>query len=275
VSTLVYRPAPSSGAEFRAAFRLQIRVVGALVLREARTRFGTSKIGYIWAILEPVVHVAILSIVYMAFLRTNPVGTSLALFFVTGIIPYFIYEKTAHRLTGAITANRALLHLSLVKHTDVILARALLELATLSIVLILLLLGLYGLGQLINVVIQPLIVMHAMALLWLLALGIGAMNAVLSTVMKSWETIFKMMTRPLYLLSGVFFMTERVPPPFGEYLRYNPLVHGIDLFRSGFFPGYGRYTIDVTYLSSFGVIALVFGFALERLLRKAVSSTAK
>jgi capsular polysaccharide transport system permease protein len=257
------------------ALRLQIRVIGALILRETRTRFGTSRLGYIWALLEPIVHIAVLSIVYLVFMRRAPVGTSLSLFFVTGIIPYFLYDKTAQRLAGAINANRALLHLALVKNLDVIVGRALLELATILLVLLLLLTTLYSLGQMVNVYIEPLIMAQAIALTWLLGLGIGSINAVLNTMIKSWDMIFKMLTRPLYLLSGVFFMVERVPPPFGDYLRYNPLVHSIDLFRSAFFPGYGRYTIDVSYLASWAVVTVLIGFTLERLLRKKISASVK
>jgi len=257
------------------AIRLQIRVIGALILRETRTRFGSSRLGYIWALVEPIVHIAVLSVVYMVFMRRNPVGTSLALFFVTGVIPFFLYDKTAHRLSGAINANKALLHLALVKNVDVILARALLELATLLIVLLLLMTSLYALGQMVNVQFDPLIMAQAILLLWMLGLGIGAINAVLNTLIKSWDTVFKMLTRPLYLLSGVFFMVERVPPPFGTYLRYNPLVHGIELFRSAFFPGYGRYVIDLPYLMTWSVGALVVGFALERIFRKQLSASVK
>jgi capsular polysaccharide transport system permease protein len=260
---------------FLEAVRLQCRVIGALILRETRTRFGASRVGYVWALLEPIVHIAVLSIVYMAFLRRTPIGTSLSLFFITGIIPYFLYDKTAQRLSGAINANRALLHLALVKNLDVILARALLELATILIVLGLLLTTLYALDQMVNVFLQPLIIAQSILLLWLLGLGIGSINAVLNSLIKSWDTVFKMVTRPLYLLSGVFFMIERVPPPFGTYLRYNPLVHGIELFRSGFFPGYGRYTIDVTYLASWSIGTVLIGFALERILRKQLSASVK
>jgi capsular polysaccharide transport system permease protein len=123
-----------------------------------------------------------------------------------------------------------------------------------------------------NVVVRPLIVAEAFALIWLLGVGIGSINAVLGVIVKSWSTIYSMVTRPLYLLSGVFFMVERMPPPFGTYLGYNPVLHAIELCRSGFYPSYGQYTISVSYLAlwSFGSIAV--GFSMERLLRRRISS---
>jgi capsular polysaccharide transport system permease protein len=255
------------------AARLQLRVIGALVLRETRTRFGTSRLGYLWALSEPIVHVVVLNIVYIAMLRRPPTGTSLALFFITGIVPYFVFDKTATRLSGAISANRALLQLALVKNVDVILGRALLELGTVIIVFLMLMTGLYALGHLdSNVVLQPLIMAQAIGLGWLLGVGIGSINAVMSAVVKSWDLVYRMVTRPLYLLSGVFFMVERIPQPFSGYLRYNPVLHTIEMFRSAFYPSYGQYSIDVPYLAawSFGTVAL--GFSLERLLRRRLSA---
>jgi capsular polysaccharide transport system permease protein len=259
---------------FLDAVRLQSRVIGALVLRETRTRFGTSRLGYMWALAEPIVHVVVLNILYLAMLRRPPIGTSLALFFISGIIPYFIFQKPSQLLMGAISGNRAILQLALVKNVDVIIARALLELGTILIVSLLLFTGLFCLGHMdSNVIVRPLIIAEAFGLAWLLGLGIGAINAVLSVIIKSWSTIYSMLTRPLYLLSGVFFMVERMPPPYNSYLTYNPVLHAIELCRSGFYPSYGQYTIDVPYLAlwSFGSIAL--GFSLERLLRRKISSS--
>jgi capsular polysaccharide transport system permease protein len=256
-----------------AALRLQVRVICALILRETRTRFGESRLGYIWALLEPISHVAILSLLYLTMMRRPPIGTSMMLFFLTGIIPYFVFDKNAQRLSGALNANRALLHLALVKNVDVIIARALLELGSTMVVLLLLLAGLASLGELEHTSFDPLILGHAVLLLWLFGLGIGSINAVLNSIVKSWDQVYKMVTRPLYLLSGVFFMVERIPPPFGTYLRYNPIIHGVDLFRSAFFPGYGRYTTDVEYLTACALGTVIVGFSLERVMRKKLSST--
>lgn len=261
-----------TAGEMGRALRLQFRVIGALVLRETRTKFGSSRLGYLWALLEPLAHVVVLNVVYVSMTRHSPLGTSLALFFITGIIPYFTFDKNASQLTGAINANRALLNLALVKNVDVILARALLELGTMLVVFLLLLTGLYALGHLdMNVTLRPLIIAEALMFAWLLGLGFGAINAVLGSLIKSWGTVYRMVTRPLYLLSGIFFMVERVPAPLGDYLRLNPLIHIVDLFRSGFFPGYGKYTISINYIMAWCLGSLVIGFSLERALRRNLS----
>ena len=254
------------------ALRRQLRVIGALVLREVRTRFGSTKLGYVWAIAEPMVHVAVLSWLYVTLMRQPLAGLSIALFFLSGIVPYFLYDRTALRLSGSITANRALLHLALVKHVDVIIGRAILELATLIVVFLLLMAGMSVFDQLQNTQIQPLILAKAIVLVWMIGIGVGATNAVLNSIFKSWSLVFRMATRPLYLLSGMFFMAERVASPLREIVWFNPLIHGVELFRSGIFPGYGSTFIDMNYLIGWAVFSVLFGLAFERVMRRRVSA---
>ncbi len=254
------------------ALQLQGRVVSALILRETRTRFGQSKIGYLWALLEPVLHMAGLSVIYLLMLRQPLTGTSVILFFLTGIIPFFLFYKTAIQAGNAISANKALLHLALVKHLDVIIARAILELATVLVVFGVLMMFLRAFDQFGNTEFDLVILAQATALMWLTGLGVGSINAVLSTLIKSWSMIFGIVTRPLYLMSGVFFLAERLPPSLAQYFGWNPILHGVEFFRSGVYPGYGRAFIDMWYVIGWAVIPLVVGLAFMRLMRRQISA---
>src|SRR5690606_3384249 len=110
--------------ETRTVVLVQIRVVAALILRETRATFGTSHIGYLWAIITPVAGIAILSIVFSLISRHPPFGTSLALFFATGIIILQLVTQLASSLMTAIEANRALLSYPPIKRMDVFVARS-------------------------------------------------------------------------------------------------------------------------------------------------------
>jgi len=55
------RPLPGFGERLRN----QCRVIHALIIRETRTRFGDSKLGYGWALLEPILHITLLSLVFL------------------------------------------------------------------------------------------------------------------------------------------------------------------------------------------------------------------
>ena len=254
------------------AFAIQIRVIGALILRETRTRFGASQFGYVWALVEPIGHVVVLGFVYYLFGRKTPVGTSLELYFITGIFPYFLYEKTGTRLSGAITANKALLNLPMVRNLDVIFARAILEMATILVVLLILIgaLFLYGVEEAIPF--DPVQAGEAFLAMWLFGTGIGSINAVINSINKSWDNIFRLFTRPIFLLSGIFYSADHFPEPFRTYLLYNPIVHGVEWFRSAFYEGYSIETLDKPYLIAWAFWSLVAGLALEWVMAKKISS---
>lgn len=262
---------PTTLSELREALVTQTRVIGALVLRETKTRFGDSKLGYAWAILEPLVHVAVLSLFYYTLNRVSPVGKSVELFFATGYFAFMFYDKTATRVTGAITANKALLHLPIVKNMDVILARAFLELITGLTVFALIIVGFLAVGIESALPIYPLQLVGAALVMWILGLGIGCINALMNMKFAAWDKIFRLATRPLYLLSGILFMVERIPPPISTYLLYNPTLHGVEWMRAAFYDGYGTYSLDRGYLVAWAVSLLVLGLSVERLMRKRIS----
>jgi capsular polysaccharide transport system permease protein len=50
MSSRPLKPHPRSLSD---AFAVQMRVIGALIMRELHTRYGRENIGYLWMILEP------------------------------------------------------------------------------------------------------------------------------------------------------------------------------------------------------------------------------
>ena len=182
----------------------QRRVVRALVIRETRTRFGDSTLGYGWALLEPVLHITLLSVVFALLMHgTPPIGTEFFIFYFTGLIPYHVFAHTSSAMGFAITGNAPLLQLPLVTTFDVILARGLLEFVTDVLVAVLLLLGFAAAG------LQSMpadLWMPAAALIVTAALGfgIGFVNAVVTVFFRSWDRLYAQATRALYFCSGIF-----------------------------------------------------------------------
>jgi tetratricopeptide (TPR) repeat protein len=79
------RPLPG----FLDRLRNQRRVIRAVIVRETRTRFGESKLGYGWALLEPILHIALLSVVFSVLMRGQPpIGSHFFLFYYTGLVRY-------------------------------------------------------------------------------------------------------------------------------------------------------------------------------------------
>ena len=74
---------------FAERLRTQLRVIRALIIRETRTRFGESRLGYGWALIEPIAHIALLSAVFAWLMKGQPpIGREFFIFYYTGVIPY-------------------------------------------------------------------------------------------------------------------------------------------------------------------------------------------
>jgi ABC-type polysaccharide/polyol phosphate export permease/lipopolysaccharide biosynthesis regulator YciM len=246
----------------------QWRVIYALIVRETRTRFGDSVLGYGWALIEPILHIATLSLAFAVLMRGRPpIGTQFFIFYYTGLIPYHIFVHASSSMTYAVTSNGSLLQLPLVKTTDVIVARGILELVTDLLVAVLILAGFLavGIGHLPNDLAG---VASSITVIWLFACGCGFINAVLNAACKSWDKIWNQVTRILYFCSGIFYVPGMMPDWIRDILWWNPMLHGVDWFRASFFGDYEPFWLDRSYLAITAGLTLLAGLALERGLRR-------
>ena len=114
---------------------------------------------------------------------------------------------------------------------------------------------------------SPLKMMMALLGLILFGSGVGLINAVVSSKFHSWRNIYSMITAPMLFLSGVFYSLEMLPPKIQNVLVWNPIIHGVEGLRDGYYLGYRAGLIDLPYLYLCGLIATLIGLAGERAIR--------
>jgi len=241
--------------------KAHIRVVGALLVREMSTRFGSKPGGYVWAIIDPAGHIAFMSLIFMAITHTPALGKSFPLFFATGYLAFQFYAAMAGFLNGAIKANRTLLSYPNVAPIDTIVARYILQAGTTSVV------SFCVLGVILLTMDQPVYlnwpaIIEAAFAATVLGLGIGIFNNVATLRFPLYEQVFNIINRPMFLISGVFFLPDALPAPIRDIVLLNPLVHVVMLFRKGFYPEYRAEMMNMTYLYSFALTILFMGLLL-------------
>lgn len=240
---------------------MTLRSVFALVLREMATRYGKSPGGYIWAVLEPLGAIIILSVGFSLIVRSPSLGSSFLLFYATGFMPFTIYNSIANFVSQAITFSRPLLMYPSVTWVDAVIARFFLNALTTVLVTLILLTSIVAVTDtrvIINL--PPMVLSIALALL--LGLGVGTLNCVLKGLFPAWAQVWSIATRPLFIISGIFFLYDEMPPGVQDILWYNPLIHVVGLMRTGFYPTYRADYADPAYCIAFGLIALFFGVVL-------------
>lgn len=239
------------------------RITFALILREMATRYGRSPGGYAWALLEPLGGIVILSIAFELLVRNPSIGHSFLLFFATAFLPLTMYMTTSNMVQRSITFSRPLLKYPAVSWIDAVMARFLLNALTTSLVAIILLYGILEyVGSRTILDIPTMIRSGAHALF--LAFGIGALNCVATGFFSVWSNFWGVLTRPLFLLSGVFYVYEDLPPLAQELIWYNPLIHLTGLMRDGLYSTYKPQYISETYVFGFSLVTSALGLLLLR-----------
>lgn len=239
------------------------RTIGALILREMGSTYGRSPGGYLWALIEPIGTILILSVAFSLLLRAPSLGSSFLLFYATAFLPFQIYQKIEGKLNGALGYSKALLAYPRVTWLDAILARFILNLLTTSMVFFIVITGiLLSIDSRTVIDVAP--IATGMTIMALLGLGAGVMNAVLKGLVPVWKNIWAIVSRPLFIISGVFFIYEDLPPLAQDILWWNPLFHATGIVRTGFYPTYDAAYVSLPYCFGFGLVLTALGLLLMR-----------
>lgn len=234
------------------------RAVMALILREMSTTYGRSPGGYVWTILEPVGGILMLSVVFSFLLRSPPLGTSFLLFYALGMVPFLAYGGVSGKIAAAIQFSKPLLAYPSVTYVDAIVARLLLETLTQMIVGFIVITGaVMWAGVPVSLDFGAIFMAIAMAMA--LGVGVGLTNSFLNSMFPVWATLWAVLNRPLFLISGIFFLVDPLPEQYRTIVLYNPLVHIISMMRSGFYATYDATYASPTYVFVFAIIPAVFG----------------
>lgn len=241
-------------------------VLRAIMLREVRVRFAARRLGYLWALFEPLVHIAVFMVIFHVVGRTSPVDENIEVFFGTGIVPWLLFKDTVSRVAQTVNANKALLVYPHVYPVDFMFGRILLEAATgFTVAFVLLTAAWFFYGFVPQ---DPLGMMMALAVIALLGGGLGMVNCALLSVFPSYENFYKPVQRLLYFLSGIFFIISDLPLAAQQALAWNPMLHGIDWFRSATLPGYHSTFYQPWPLLGLALALFLTGMMAERLQRK-------
>lgn len=251
------------GAAMRARRFRTGRTVTALMLREMTTTYGRSPGGYLWAVLEPIGAILLLSVAFSLLLRSPSLGTSFLMFYATGYMPFTLYQSTNTKVARSIKFSKALLAYPGVTWLDAVLARFALNLVTQITVAFLVFGGILAIVDTRTLLDYPAIA-AGLALAAFLGLGIGTLNCFLMTRFPIWEHVWSIATRPLFLASGLFYTLEDLPQAAREILWWNPLIHVTGIMRTGFYPTYDATYVSVPYVCAVAGLTLAVGLMLVR-----------
>ncbi|CAI8779435.1 Transport permease protein [Pseudomonas sp. IT-196MI5] len=235
----------------RSPLQIKKSVIFALVLREARSRFGDRRMGASWTLIEPIVHLLILSVAFTLIRGSTVAGIDFPVFVLVGLAPFLLFRNTALRLMNSPKENRSLFAYKQIKPLDTYIARVLVEFSISASAYAILVFGFawYGFDMSIK---SPIEWMLTILLGVLFSLGLGMLLSLIAHAIPSSVLFLRMMFFPLYFLSGVLIPASYLPHAMLPVLLLNPFLHLLELIRAEIFPHY----VPVDGISAHYVIAV-------------------
>ena len=251
------RPANASPAT------IQLRVIGALLMREVLTRYGRHNLGFLWLFIEPMMFT--LGVTALWNISQSAHGSTLPItaFAVTGYSSVLLWRNMPSRCVLAILPNLGLMYHRNVKVIDIYLARLLLEALGAGCSFVILTLVFYSIGWM-KLPEDALQTMVGWALLaWFgfgISLYVGALSEQYEIVEKLWHPISYLS----FPLSGAAFVVDALPKAVQDFMLYVPMVNATEYMREGYFGGAFRAHYDLPYLIVFNLVLTLFGLAETR-----------
>lgn len=253
---------PTSDTPLLRSLVVQLRVIGALLMREVLTRYGRHNIGFMWMFAEPMMFTLGVAALWSF---TNMAHSSMQIipFAVTGYSSVLLWRNMPGRCSGAIVPNLALMYHRNVKVIDIFASRILLEFfgATMSFAILSLFFIFIGWMTWPDDVLK--IVLGWFMLAWFgaaLAITIGALSEMSEVMDKIWHPL----TYLMFPLSGTMFMVDWLPTSTQSVILYLPMVHGVEILREGYFGSSVHAHYDIAYMAEFCLGMTLLGLSMTR-----------
>mgnify|MGYP000054903957 FL=1 len=102
---------------------VQGRVIMALILREVHTLYGSSRLGYLWAVIQTMFGIGIFWGIREIAGARAPHGMSVLMFLLAGFGLWATFSETLTKCMSAVSGNKALLTFPQVTPLDLMLSR--------------------------------------------------------------------------------------------------------------------------------------------------------
>jgi capsular polysaccharide transport system permease protein len=250
-----------------AGWRIQRRVISALMIRELITRFGRDNIGFLWLMLEPLLFAGLVAIVWRSLHGPEMHGVSITAFVATGYIPLTLFRHAVGRSVKVFSVNGSLLYHRQIKILDFIFVRFFIEvigamMAFVFIAVILIAINEFPVPANIGALIGG----------WFLYCAfVFSLCLVLAPLSEKSDVLEKLMPVTIYLsipFNGTFTMVSWLTPELQEYMLLSPFMSPMELIRHGVFGDKVNAIWDLSVPITTTIVLTVIGLAMCRRIRR-------
>ena len=235
-------------------------LIWALALKELRVRYKRSALGFIWALLNPLLMMAILTVVFSNITRL-PVERY-AVFLISALLPWTFFAQAMSYSVDSIVSNGDLLK-------KVRIAKSVFPLAALISNI---LNFFFSLGPLVLILILLRFPFHwtwfylpvPLAALVLFTMGCGFFCAAANVFYRDVSHVVQIVLSGWFYLSPVMYSLDFLPNKYRGLFRLNPMLYILNEFRLAIYYGELPSLQSVCLTLVIGLAFLILGYAYFR-----------
>jgi ABC-2 type transport system permease protein len=245
-------------------YRSSRELFANLVLRELRSKYKRSVLGWAWSTVNPLAVMVVYTIVFKLFLRIHvppgdPSGLNVfALWLLCGLLPWTYFQTSVSGSIVSLTSNG-----NLIKKTYF--PRELLPASTVGANLVshaiemgLLLVALLAFGNYLALEYLPLTIL-LMLLMAAFALGFGLVLSSLNVYFRDIEHFMTIVFLVWFYLTPIIYPITEIPARYRSVLKLNPMTDASLCFRATLYDGRFPPWLQLGYFVAWVVVMVVVG----------------
>ncbi|HET6963710.1 MAG TPA: ABC transporter permease [Acidimicrobiales bacterium] len=234
-----------------------------LTLRELRSKYKRSFLGWAWSLVTPLATMLVYTIVFSLFFRAKLEPgvhgiNEFALWLMCGLLPWTYFTSGLMGSMVAVVGNSSLI-------AKTYFDRRLLPAATIGAALVthliemgLLILVLVGFGDWEALAYLPVLLM-LMVIMTLVTLGTGLLVSAINVYFRDVEHFMSIVIMIWFYLTPIIYPIT-IAKQYAKYVKLNPMTEGANCFRAVLYYGKFPTAVDIGYFAAFALVMLALGW---------------
>lgn len=235
---------------------LNRELIWALALKDLRVRYKRSILGFLWALLNPLLLMIVLTVVFSTVMRF-PIE-DYSVFLISTLIPWTFFSQALSYATESIVGNGDLLKKINIAKSVFPVAAILANLINFFLSLIPMLILLLALRFPIHV--TWIYIMIPLLGLSTLTLGIGLLCATVNVFFRDVSHIIQIVLSAMFYFCPIIYSLDFVPEKYHIYFQLNPMLYILNGFRLSIYHGMLPTLQSAVTSVVCGILALIIGY---------------
>ena len=198
-----------------------------LISRDLKNKYRKSVLGYLWSVLNPLLMMAILTVVFSTLFRFDV--PNYAVYILSGQLIYNFFSESTSMAMGSILNGASLIKKVYLPKYVFPLSRVLSSFTTMLFSLLALFVVMYWT----NVKFTFVLLLLPLPLIYILlfSIGVGLIMSVAVVYFRDMEHLYSVFLSAYMYLTPIIYPLKIAPKELQVMMRFNPMYHYIEMFR--------------------------------------------